>query len=117
MKFHKGDPRCGRRKGAKNKNAKQLQDMIMRCFHELQVDGAPYSLIEWAKANPKEFYCGLLPRLLPKPVELQGGDGFQFVLQYLVGDQVLELEPTSEPKLLESEPVLEAEYEPLGEDG
>ena len=83
MRFYKGDPRCGRRKGAKNKTTKQLQDIIMRCFNELQVEGAPYSLIEWAKAHPKEFYCGLLPRLLPKPLDLQGGDGFHFVLQYL----------------------------------
>lgn len=117
MRFYKGDPRCGRRKGAKNKHAKQLRDMIMRCFDELQVEGAPYSLIEWAKAHPKEFYCGLLPRLLPRPVELQGSHDFQFVLQYVVGDQVLEQEPNSKPMLLESEPVLEPEYTPLDEDG
>ncbi len=88
----------------------------MQSFNELQVEGAQYSLIEWAKAHPKEFYCGLLPRLLPKPVDLQGGNDFQFVLQYMVGDQVLEQEINSETKLLESEQVTEPEYTLTGED-
>jgi hypothetical protein len=116
MRFYKGDPRCGRRKGAKNKTTKKLRDIIVQCFNELQVEGAPYSLIEWAKAHPKEFYCVLLARLLPKPVDLRGGNDFQFVLQYLVGDQVLEQEPNSEPKLPEIESPVEVEYMLLEDD-
>ena len=47
-----------------------LKAAIFRTFNELQVEGQPFSLIQWARENPKEFYTGLLPRLLPKPVEI-----------------------------------------------
>jgi hypothetical protein len=63
-----------------------LKAAIRRTFNELQVEGEPYSLIEWAKANPKEFYTGLLPRILPKPVELSAAEGVSLALVYQVVD-------------------------------
>lgn len=59
----------------KRQQADALKGAIFRTFNELQEPGPdgqpmPHSLIAWAQANPKEFYTGLLPRLLPKPVEI-----------------------------------------------
>ena len=66
-----------------------LRDAIFRTFNELQEDDRPYSLVNWARENPKDFYTGLLPRVIPKPVELSASEGVSFALVYQVGDQRL----------------------------
>jgi hypothetical protein len=80
------------------KETEVLKAAIFRTFNELQEDPEqPYSLIEWAKANPKEFYTGLLPRLLPKPVELSAAEGTNFMLVYQVGDKQVCLDQNDQP--------------------
>lgn len=71
------------------KQAQALKEAIFRTFNELQEDGQPYSLLAWAKQNPKEFYTGLLPRVIPKPLELSGSEEVSFAIVYQVGDQKL----------------------------
>jgi hypothetical protein len=69
-----------------------LKAEIFRTFNELQEPGPggqpmPHSLIEWARSNPKELYTVLLPRLLPKPVEISAEAGTQLLLVYQVGEE------------------------------
>ena len=74
-----------------------LRDAIFRTFNELQEDGRPYSLVNWAKENPREFYTGLLPRVIPKPVELSASEGVSFALVYQVGEQQFVLGQDGQP--------------------
>jgi hypothetical protein len=89
-----------------------LKNAIFRTFNELQAEDQPYSLIEWAKQNPKEFYTGLLPRILPKPVEISAAEGVNFAIVYQmgakqmqVGEDGLPFEALSDPDVVDGEVV------------
>ena len=71
----------------RNQRTEALKAAIFRTFNELQEDGQPWSLIAWARENPKEFYTGLLPRLLPKPVEVSAAQGVNFAIVYQLGEK------------------------------
>lgn len=100
--------------------AEALKGAIFRTFNEMQEVNRetgrpePWSLIEWAHANPKEFYTGLLPRVIPKPVEISAGEGVSFALVYQVGDQQLVIGADGQAKALPDPGVIDVEAEEAG---
>lgn len=61
--FGKGNP--GKPKGAVNKTTREVREAVGFVFNALQEDeGAPYTLVEWAKQNPGQFYQ-LASKLIP----------------------------------------------------
>jgi hypothetical protein len=104
-----------------NQQTSALKAAIFRTFNEMQLpdeDGnpRPHSLIAWASANPKEFYTGLLPRLLPKPVEISAAEGVSFALVYQVGDDQVVLGEDGQALALPDPDVVEAEVADGGSD-
>jgi hypothetical protein len=81
--------------------AEALKAAIFRTFNELQEDGQPHSLIAWARANPGAFYTSVLPRILPKPVEISASEGVSFALVYQVGEKQVDALP--DPDVIEVE--------------
>lgn len=67
----------GRKPGAVNKLTRTVKDAFENAFNDLQKPGddgkmAPYSLPEWARAHPGQFY-GLCKTLIPQKLEHSGG--------------------------------------------
>lgn len=61
--FGKGNP--GKPKGAVNKTTREVREAVGFVFNALQEDESkPYSLVEWAKNNPGQFYQ-LASKLIP----------------------------------------------------
>ena len=97
------------RRRTNKEQTEALRAAIFRTFNELQVGDQPHSLIRWARDNPKEFYTGLLPRLLPKPVEISAAEGTSFALVYQVGNERVEIGEDGEAKPLPDPNVVDAE--------
>ena len=57
----------GRVAGTPNKTTASMKENIERCFDEL---GGTSHMVQWARANPSEFYTRLLVRLLPKQIDI-----------------------------------------------
>ena len=59
-----GNPN-GRGAGVQNKLTREVKEAFRVVFDSLQEDeGKPYTLIEWAKSNPSQFYQ-LASKLIP----------------------------------------------------
>ena len=55
----------GRPKGIPNKLTREVKEAFRAVFESLQEDeGQPYTLVEWAKQNPGQFYP-LASKLIP----------------------------------------------------
>ena len=77
----------GRPTGSKNKVTVEVKQALMYVFKNMlitEVDDKTGkkkyhkgrdALLHWANKNPTEFITKLLPKLLPKPVEVSGLDG------------------------------------------
>lgn len=55
----------GRRKGVQNKTTRFAKEAIEEAFEKM---GSVDALTKWAKANQKEFYTLIFPKLLPLQV-------------------------------------------------
>jgi hypothetical protein len=70
-KFQQGNN--GKPKGAKNKLTKSVREAFQVAFNQMNADPKKdYSLFEWGKKNPKEFYI-IASKLIP--LQLTGEDG------------------------------------------
>lgn len=72
-KFEKGHTKKGGKElGTPNKLTKTVRDLIENTFNEMNQDPTkPYSLIEWGKQNPKDFYL-IAAKLIPIQVGVSG---------------------------------------------
>jgi hypothetical protein len=48
-----------------------MKDAILEAFVLL---GDVQGLVGWARTHPTDFYCKVLPKVLPKQVELSGAE-------------------------------------------
>lgn len=67
-----GNP-AGRKPGVPNKLTATVRSVFEATFNEMQETGKPYSLPEWGKKNPKDFYQ-LASKLIPVQVSAQVED-------------------------------------------
>lgn len=65
----KGAKYGGRVKGTPNKINAEVVDSILTAFHALNGN---QGLIEWAQANPTEFYKSIFGKLIPKDINVGG---------------------------------------------
>lgn len=74
----------GREKGTPNKLTKTVREAVELAFTEMNEDATqPYSLIEWGKKNPKDFYL-IAAKLIPIQVGVSG----EIALKQITGMKV-----------------------------
>lgn len=71
---------AGRPKGAKNKTTRAIKEALAEAFEKL--GGVPF-MVEWAKANPGEFFK-LWVKMLPLELTGQGGGDIQHTVEVVV---------------------------------
>lgn len=64
--FKKGDGRQRKPKGTPNTLTKTVREVVLNAFNELQTK-PKVNLIEWAQANPKDFYV-IASKLIPTEI-------------------------------------------------
>lgn len=70
MAFKKGQtrhPNAGRKKGQLNKLTATIKEEIEKVYVGL---GGAESMLAWAKENPDGFYGGLLPKIIPRDLNV-----------------------------------------------
>jgi len=67
--FKKGDKRCGRKKGSKNKIGVSVKEAIMYAYQTIGGDDA---FTDWAREEKTEFYR-MFSKLIPLDIQ-QSGD-------------------------------------------
>ena len=83
----KGSPKTGgRARGTPNRLSAANKECVDAAFKAL---GGVTALTAWAKDNPEVFYTRIWARLLPKPVEVSGGEGasVRVLIEYVDGDE------------------------------
>jgi hypothetical protein len=68
----------GRVKGTPNKITIEVKALILNAAAQLQK--GENNLTAWAEANPTQFYCQVLPKIIPKDLQVSG-DGITIILK------------------------------------